>query len=119
MCGCEPMILLYIFLTWLIGLPILLLIDAYVRGRYDKTIFAFKSEEGKNYTHNKSSDEWDRGASIFIWPIYYMCMAIYYTFTGASYIIKNGMTDAMSYFEKKGKQANDVDYQAEKHLLRK
>lgn len=111
MCGCEisGMVALYIFLSWLIGLPLLLMADAYIRGRYDKSIFAV----------DKQNDEWDRGVSIFSWPIYFACMTLYYTCTFTTYIVKNGMTDAMNYLEKKGKQANDLDYQAEKHLLGK
>lgn len=106
MCGCEMtgMIALYIFLSWLVGLPILLLADAYIRGRFRKSIFTI---------------DWDRSLFMFFWPIYFVCMLMFYTLRLTIYLVTRGMTDAMNYLEKKGKQANDLDYQAEKHLLGK
>lgn len=108
MCGCEVsgMAMLSVFLFWLIGLPLMLVLDAYVKGRFKRSIFAM------------GDDEWDRDLSIFFWPIYFVCMAIYHIATTVWYVLNNGLNDAMKWAETKGKQVNDVDYQAEKHILR-
>lgn len=103
----------YGFLPWLIGLPIFLMLDAYIKGRFNRTLFA------------QYGDEWDEWGSKFFWPIYFACMSIYYFFKGLGKTLEFICTHTYDFsikvlknIENKGKQANDIDYQAEKYLLR-
>ena len=93
-------------LMWAIGMPITLMIDAYVQGRYTKSIFP-------------SDDDVDKLAAALFWPIYFPLATIAIVSWPVFEKILDSIENLCEYSEKKGKQANDLDYQAEKYLLGK
>lgn len=106
------MLTLPIFLMWLFGLPLMLMLDSYLQGRFKRTIFAVNDDDNVDGAT-------PREFSMFFWPIYFSWRIVRNIVVFICKTIHYHCVQAMRFCETKGEQANDLDYQAEKYLLRK